>query len=225
MHKAILKKLRRRKPNQLEFHELVLGVQQRFSKSLDISRFGKLDPAAIREELRLEVGKACDAFCTQADTTVCSQQREEIIDRVLDDAFGLGPLEGVLRDDSVLGVKIEGLKDVELDDGDEWQPSGIEFRDEDHYCEIMERIRLSGLFRIAEINVVDPDRNADEQHTSVIVIRRIASLVVSSKTPTAHEHPEPTNHATDSEPSPESISLKVVGFDDEFEESEYNSSD
>ena len=214
MRKAILKKLRRRKC-QLEIHEIVEKVHFKFSQSVELSRFEELDPETIREQLRLEVIKAFDGFCSEIDSIVDPNHRDDVVEQVLNESFGLGPLDEVLRDDSVRGVKIERSDHIELDDGSEWQPSGISFRDEDHFQIIMERIRLSGLFRIAELSVVDED--TIEENSMVIVIRRISSLPEASQSAEVENIPEPVSVPAEPDSTQETVTLRVVGFDDEVE--------
>src|SRR3954469_14835506 len=51
-----------------------------------------------REQLRLEVRRVAEELCQRSPTLLNLQDRERLVGEVLDETFGLGPLEPLMRD-------------------------------------------------------------------------------------------------------------------------------
>jgi pilus assembly protein CpaF len=69
---------------------------------------GELQGETLRREIRLVVEHLCDA----EDTLLNRSERDRIIEEVLDETFGLGPLEYLLKDASISDIMINGPKHV-----------------------------------------------------------------------------------------------------------------
>ena len=73
-----------------------------------MNRVGEMDPKMLRGEIRLVVEHLCDT----EDTLLNRNERERLVDEVLDETFGLGPLEMLLKDDKISDILINGPKNV-----------------------------------------------------------------------------------------------------------------
>ena len=103
---------------------------------LDLSRVGDLQGDTLKREIRMVVEHLCDA----EDTLLNRQERERIVDEVLDETFGLGPLELILKDPKVSDILINGPKNIYVEKGGQMQKSDVEFRDGKHLLQIIDRI-------------------------------------------------------------------------------------
>jgi pilus assembly protein CpaF len=79
-------------------------------------------------------------LCDAEDTLLNRQERERIVDEVLDETFGLGPLELILKDPKVSDILINGPKNIYVEKGGQMQKSDVEFRDGKHLLQIIDRI-------------------------------------------------------------------------------------
>src|SRR5262245_50598117 len=77
-------------------HQLVTG--------LDLAVLGNLDKGQLREEVR----KVADELCQRSSSLLSRTERERLVNEVLDETFGLGPLEPLMADPTVSDILING---------------------------------------------------------------------------------------------------------------------
>ncbi len=119
-----------------QFEEIKRRIHGKLVDKLDLSRVGDMKGDTLRREIRLVVEHLCDA----EDTLLNRQERERIVDEVLDETFGLGPLELILKDPAVSDILINGPKNIYVEKGGQMQKTDVEFRDGKHLLQIIDRI-------------------------------------------------------------------------------------
>ncbi|MFO0939130.1 MAG: CpaF family protein [Pirellulales bacterium] len=123
--------------NKSEDFELVKRrIHNKLVDKLDLSRVGDLKGEQLRREIRLVVEHLCDS----ENTLINRSERDRIIEEVLDETFGLGPLELILKDPLVSDIMINGPKQIYVEKGGQLQLTGVEFRDNAHLMQIIDRI-------------------------------------------------------------------------------------
>src|SRR5258707_13376325 len=96
------------KDKEREFEDLKRRIHSKLVDKLDLSRVGELEGEVLRREIRLVVEHLCDT----EDTLLNRNERERLIEEVLDETFGLGPLEMLLKDASISDILINGPKNI-----------------------------------------------------------------------------------------------------------------
>src|SRR5881227_3212914 len=96
-----------------EFDQLKRRIHTKLVDKLDLSRVGELEGDVLRREIRLVVEHLCDT----EDTFLNRNERDRLIDEVLDETFGLGPLEFLLKEPSISEIMINGPKNVYVERG------------------------------------------------------------------------------------------------------------
>jgi len=91
-----------------EFENLKRRIHSKLVDKLDLNKIGDLEGDTLRKEIRLVVEHLCDT----EDTLLNRSERERLIDEVLDETFGLGPLEFLLKDPKVCDILINGPKNI-----------------------------------------------------------------------------------------------------------------
>src|SRR6266478_3509268 len=81
-------------------------LHQQLISSMDLSAIGNMDES----ELRLEVRRAAEELCRQSSDLLSLSERERLVEEVLDETFGLGPLEPLLRDPTITDILVNGPK-------------------------------------------------------------------------------------------------------------------
>lgn len=128
--------LRTQESKESGFEELKQRIHGKLVDKLDLSRVGELEGDTLRREIRLVVEHLCD---TQ-DTLLNRAERERLIDEVLDETFGLGPLEVLLKDPTISDILINGPKNIYAERRGKMEKTGVVFRDNDHLLQIIDRI-------------------------------------------------------------------------------------
>lgn len=124
-------------PNRQEaFEEVKIRIHQKLVDKLDLSRLGDVQGEQLQREIRMVVEHLCDS----ENTLLNRQERDRIVKEVLDETFGLGPLELLLKDPKVSDILINGPKNIYVEKGGAMQKTDVEFRDNKHLLQIIDRI-------------------------------------------------------------------------------------
>jgi pilus assembly protein CpaF len=104
----------------------------------------KMSPAVIRsmkeDELKAEVRRQTEALCEERAELLNVDERERLVTEVLDETFGLGPLEQLLRDPNISDILINGPKSIYIEKFGRLTRSSVVFADERHLVQIVQRI-------------------------------------------------------------------------------------
>jgi pilus assembly protein CpaF len=121
---------------QDEFESIKRRIHQRLVDKLDLSRVGDLKGESFRREIRLVVEHLCDSENSYFNRS----ERDRIVDEVLDETLGLGPLEFLLKDASISDILINGPKNIYVERRGKLEKTDVEFRDNGHLMQIIDRI-------------------------------------------------------------------------------------
>ncbi len=119
-----------------DFEALKQRIHSKLVDKLDMSRVGELEGDTLRREIRLVVEHLCDTEGALLNRT----ERERLVDEVLDETFGLGPLEMILKDSTVSDILINGPKNIYVERRGKMEKTSVVFRDNDHLLQIIDRI-------------------------------------------------------------------------------------
>ncbi|MGO9924497.1 MAG: CpaF family protein, partial [Isosphaeraceae bacterium] len=92
------------------------------------------------EELRVEVRRAAEDLCRQSADLLNLSERERLVNEVIDETFGLGPLEPLMRDPLVTDIMINGPKTAYVERNGRLERVNVSFHDERHLLQIVQRI-------------------------------------------------------------------------------------
>ncbi len=124
------------KNSQAEFDELKQRIHQRLIGKLDLNRISELEGDVLRKEIRMVVEHLCDA----ENTLLNRSERDRLVEEVLDETFGLGPLEMLLKDPTISDILINGPKNIYVERRGKMERTNVEFRDNSHLLQIIDRI-------------------------------------------------------------------------------------
>lgn len=150
---------------QTDFDELKRLIHGKLVDKLDLTRLGDLEGETLRREIRLVVEHLCDT----ENPLLNRSEREKLIEEVLDETFGFGPLEALLKEEGVADIMINGPKNVFLEKAGRIQKSKITFRDNDHLMQILDRIVSKVGRRIDETTPMCDARLPDGSRVNAII--------------------------------------------------------
>src|SRR6056297_2608038 len=150
---------------QEQFEDIKSRIHGKLVDKLDLSRVGDMKGDALRREIRVVIEHLCDAD----DALLNRQERERIVDEVLDETFGLGPLELILKDPAVSDILINGPKNIYVEKGGQMQKSDVEFRDGKHLLQIIDRIVSKVGRRVDETSPMVDARLEDGSRVNAII--------------------------------------------------------
>ena len=116
--------------------DLRYRVYDRLVAQLDLAEVRKLPEANRRGELRMLVGR----FLADEEPAFSPDDRDALIDTVLDELVGLGPLDRLMRESPSGDILVNGPYDVWIERDGRLTRSDIVFRSDDHLLQIIDRI-------------------------------------------------------------------------------------
>ena len=132
---------------------------------LDLTRVGELKGDTLRREIRLVVEHLCDS----ENTLLNRAERDRIVDEVMDETFGLGPLEFLLKDASISDILINGPKNIYVERRGRLEKTEVEFRDNQHLMQIIDRIVSKVGRRVDETSPMVDARLEDGSRVNAII--------------------------------------------------------
>jgi pilus assembly protein CpaF len=133
----------------------------------------KINPSVIRsmkeEELRAEVRRQTETLCQERAELLNVDERERLVTEVLDETFGLGPLEQLLRDAEISDILINGPKAIYIEKSGRLTKSSVVFADERHLVQIVQRIVGKVGRRIDETSPLCDARLSDGSRLNAVI--------------------------------------------------------
>jgi pilus assembly protein CpaF len=148
-----------------EFDQLKRRIHNKLVDKLDLSRVGDLQGDVLRREIRLVVEHLCDTEETFLNRT----ERERLVEEVLDETFGFGPLEMLLKDNTISDILINGPKSIYVERRGRMERSPVEFRDNAHLLQIIDRIVSKVGRRVDEVCPMVDARLPDGSRVNAII--------------------------------------------------------
>ena len=150
-----------------EYQALKGRVHQELLSVLDLSRLPQIRREDADREIRTIIGAILSRDLHQTPLTLT--ERDRLTDDVLNELFGLGPLEGLLRDSEVSDILVNGWNSVYVERAGKLVHTSVTFRDNAHLQQIIERIVSSVGRRIDELSPMVDARLADGSRVNAII--------------------------------------------------------
>ena len=111
-------------------------LHDQLMRSLDVNLAATLDQAEIVDAIRRGISE----LCKQRNEILSASQRERLIEEIVDESFGYGPLETLLRDKGISDILINGPDNIYVEKKGRLSKSEVRFDDEEHLVRIVQRI-------------------------------------------------------------------------------------
>ncbi len=147
------------------YHELKHDLHGKLIEKLDLTTIEKLPRAQLHDELRLILA----GMLAEAELPLNRQERETLVEDLLDEVTGLGPLEPLLRDHSISDILVNRYDTVYIERFGKLELSAIRFRDNDHLVQIINRIVSRVGRRVDDSSPMADARLADGSRVNAIL--------------------------------------------------------
>jgi pilus assembly protein CpaF len=148
-----------------ELRRLKAHLHRQLVMNMDLSALANMN----KEQLRLEVRRVADELCQRSATLINRQERERVVSEVLDETFGLGPLEPLMKDPSITDILINGHQTVYVEREGRLERAPVSFSDERHLLHIIQRIVGQAGRRVDETSPMVDSRLPDGSRINAII--------------------------------------------------------
>jgi pilus assembly protein CpaF len=154
-----------RDDDTVSFTALKVRIHQRL---LEILNLGLLDKTP-REALRIEIRGAVGQLLAEEKRLFTPSQTDQLIEDVLDELLGLGPLEPLLKDDTVADILINTHDTVYVERFGKLELTDVRFQDTRHLVRIINKIVAAIGRRVDESSPMVDARLADGSRVNAII--------------------------------------------------------
>jgi pilus assembly protein CpaF len=148
-----------------EYQELKSSVHRDLISRVDLERVANQRD----DHTRAQVLSVIQDLVANLKTPLSGRERERLALEVLDEVFGLGPLEPVLQDPTVSDILVNGPRQVYVERGGILEESNLMFKDNAHLMNIIDKIVSAVGRRVDESSPMVDARLADGSRVNVII--------------------------------------------------------
>jgi pilus assembly protein CpaF len=163
-----------------EIHRKLIGV-------LNLERVSSIP----KDRVRAEIGRVVERLLEDERVPMTTAEQNRIVEEVLDEVLGLGPLEPLLKEPSISDILVNGYGKVYIERNGKLALTPVRFKDNGHLLHIIEKIVSQVGRRIDEANPIVDARLLDGSRVNAIIpplaldgpalsIRRFGRHVITS---------------------------------------------
>src|SRR6266403_965852 len=148
-----------------DFGGVKAAIHRKLIQKLNLDRLNEIN----REDVRREVSQILEALVVGESAPMNLQERERLAQEVLNEVFGLGPLEPLLADPTISDILVNTYKHVYIERRGMLEATSIQFRDDIHLMGIIDRIVSAVGRRVDESSPMVDARLADGSRVNAII--------------------------------------------------------
>jgi pilus assembly protein CpaF len=148
-----------------EYQELKFTLHRKLLDKINLEALATIDNQRVRGEVR----QALIALIDAEPTLLSALEKQQICDEVLDEVFGLGPLEAMLQDATISDILVNTHKQVYVERRGQLELTNVTFRDDQHLLRIIDKIVSQVGRRIDESNPMVDARLLDGSRVNAII--------------------------------------------------------
>jgi pilus assembly protein CpaF len=148
-----------------EYQQVKADLHRKILDRLDLEKLGRTPSNAAREEVLLVIRNTVN---TEA-VPLSFAERERLAREILDEIFGLGPLEPLLKDPTISDILVNRYNKVYVERAGKLELTGLSFKDNQHLMQIIDRIVSRVGRRVDESSPMVDARLADGSRVNAII--------------------------------------------------------
>ncbi len=168
--------------------EIKSQVHHKLLNSLTADQLKNLN----KESVRGQIATVVERLILDEALPLTVAERERVIEEILDEVFGLGPLEPLLKDPTISDIMVNGFDNVYVERAGRIMETNVRFKDQAHVRMIIERIVSAIGRRIDDSSPIVDARLADGSRVCAVIpplsligpvmsIRRYGKKVLSAE--------------------------------------------
>jgi pilus assembly protein CpaF len=148
-----------------EYQQVKADLHRKILDRLDLEKLGRSNGDSAREEVLVLIRNAVNSEVVPLSFT----ERERLSREILDEIFGLGPLEPLLKDHTISDILVNRYDRVYIERAGKLELTGLSFKDNQHLMQIIERIVSRVGRRVDESSPMVDARLADGSRVNAII--------------------------------------------------------
>jgi pilus assembly protein CpaF len=152
-------------PAALGMEEVRGRIHRKLLDRLNLSNLDGLSREEASDAIRPEIQN----LLTREGLALNQAERDKLVQQVLDEIFGLGPLEPLMKDPDISDILVNTYRQVIIERGGKLEPTKVRFRDDRHLLQIIDRIVSAVGRRIDDSSPMVDARLADGSRVNAVI--------------------------------------------------------
>jgi pilus assembly protein CpaF len=148
-----------------EYQQVKADLHRKILDRLDLEKLGKTSGDSARDEVLVVIRNAVNSEVVPLSFA----ERERLSREILDEIFGLGPLEPLLKDHTISDILVNRFDRVYIERAGKLELTGLSFKDNSHLMQIIERIVSRVGRRVDESSPMVDARLTDGSRVNAII--------------------------------------------------------
>jgi pilus assembly protein CpaF len=148
-----------------EYQQVKADLHRKILDRLDLEKLGRKTGDTARDEVLVLIRNSVNAEVVPLSFA----ERERLSREILDEIFGLGPLEPLLKDHTISDILVNRFDKVYIERAGKLELTGLSFKDNQHLMQIIERIVSRVGRRVDESSPMVDARLADGSRVNAII--------------------------------------------------------
>jgi pilus assembly protein CpaF len=148
-----------------DYQQVKADLHRKILDRLDLEKLGKASGDSARDEVLVVIRNAVNSEVVPLSFA----ERERLSREILDEIFGLGPLEPLLKDSSISDILVNRFDRVYVERAGKLERTALTFKDDSHLMQIIERIVSRVGRRVDESSPMVDARLADGSRVNAII--------------------------------------------------------
>jgi len=148
-----------------DYQQVKADLHRKILDRLDLEKLGRTSSDTARDEVLQLIRNSVNSEAVPLSFT----ERERLSREILDEIFGLGPLEPLLKDPSISDILVNGSKHVFVERAGKIEVTGLSFKDDAHLMQIIDRIVSRVGRRVDESSPMVDARLPDGSRVNAII--------------------------------------------------------
>src|SRR5467141_1936935 len=148
-----------------EYQQVKADLHRKILDRLDLEKLGRTTGDSAREEVLILIRNSVNSEAVPLSFA----EREKLSREILDEIFGLGPLEPLLKDPTISDILVNRFDRVYIERSGKLELTGLSFKDNQHLMQIIDRIVSRVGRRVDESSPMVDARLADGSRVNAII--------------------------------------------------------
>ena len=145
--------------------QMRVKIHQKLVERLNVQNLRSMPINVVRQEVRTLIRELYQS----EKGLLSSAEQSKLMDDVMDETFGLGPLEGLLKDPTITDILVNRFDRVYVERNGQLEQTDVSFSDNAHLRQIIDRIVVQVGRRIDEISPMVDARLSDGSRVNAII--------------------------------------------------------
>jgi len=148
-----------------EFYEIKTRIHKKLVETLDLAAMGRRADDDVKDEVKQVIVQLCE----EENALLNFNERQQLVTEIVDETFGLGPLETLLKDPHISDILINGSKQVYVERKGNLTLSDVTFKDDAHLMHVIDKIVSSVGRRCDEVSPMVDARLKDGSRVNAVI--------------------------------------------------------